>query len=120
MNKKPNTASALAGIIAAKRGGEETPDLPTPEVAAAPTPEPIAPPSPTPVPASPASARVAVRPVKKELSSKSTDPNYKQFSVYLRKDTRKKAGRLLEDMDTDMDFSDLTQMLLEQWIKANT
>lgn len=120
MSKKPNTASALAGIIAAKRGGNETQVPATPEASAAPAPEPFAPPSPAPLPVAAAPEPVAVSPKKKRPVAKSVDPNSKQFSVYLRKDTRKKVSRILDDMDNGMDFSDLTQMLLEQWIKANT
>jgi hypothetical protein len=55
---------------------------------------------------------------KKEKVGKYRDPNFHAFGVYLRKDTHKRVNRRLEDMESDMDFSDLVQSLLEQWIKS--
>ena len=120
MSKKPDTASALAGILKARRGDDaaaadpppvETPEKPEPAVAPSP-----APPSP-PVSQAPAPPTVERKPRGGKSSDKAT---YDQFSVYLRKDTRKKVKRALEDKETGQDFSDLVQELLEQWLKSNT
>jgi hypothetical protein len=104
MSKKPDTASALAGILRAKRGDETPPSpalptiIPYTEIARQP---------PTSAP--------------KHRGGKSSDKkNYAQFSVYLRKDTRKKAGRALDDAETGQDFSELVQELLEQWLASRT
>ena len=103
MSKKPNTASALASILQAKRNGEVT---------SAP------PPSPAPVVAPPT---IEAPPPSKGRGGKSSDKaNYSQYSVYLRKDTRKKVGRALDDAETGQDFSELVQELLEQWLAART
>lgn len=103
MSKKPDTASALASILRAKR----TEEVATP-----------APPSPAPVLA-PAAVEAPPRP--KGRGGKSSDKaNYSQYSVYLRKDTRKKVGRALDDEETGQDFSELVQGLLEQWLASRT
>src|SRR4051812_15246168 len=115
MSKKPDTAAALAGILKAKRE-PVAPAAPAPAIAE--TPEPAAPaaipvsaPSPSPAlpPMAPVSQSKAAGP--KAKSGKSSDPNYRQFSVWLRKDTRKKVGRALDDADTGQDFSELVQEL---------
>ena len=118
MSKKPNTATALAGILNAKRGVEPVSEPAVPvEVPttrdATPPPSPALPDTPSqvsvPMPVSNKAARIG----------KSKDKaNYNQFSVYLRKDTRKKAGRVLEDTNPELDFSDLVQELLEQWLAS--
>jgi hypothetical protein len=120
MSKKPDTASALAGILKAKRGGDDA-DEPVIPAAVAPIAEKQLPPSPALLP-TPAPAVVeSISTGKKGRGGKSSDKaNYSQYSVYLRKDTRKKVGRALDDMDSDKDFSELMQFLLEQWLKSNT
>ena len=120
MSKKPDTASALAGILRAKRGDEsEGATIPlaasAPATAAPTPPSPALPPAPSVAVASPAISEKKTRGGKS--SNKST---FSQFSVYLRKDTRKKVGRALEDAETGQDFSDLVQSLLEQWLKSRT
>jgi hypothetical protein len=121
MSKKPDTASALAGILKAKRGEERSDTSPLP--AALPV-EPETPPPPSPaLPSTPASAEIpnAAMPPSKGRGGKSSDKaNYSQYSVYLRKDTRKKVGRALEDAETGQDFSELVQELLEQWLASRT
>jgi hypothetical protein len=120
MSKKPDTASALAGILKAKRGGDDA-DEPVTPAAVAPIAEKQPPPSPAPLPTPTPSLAEPVSTGKKGRVGKSSDKaNYSQFSVYLRKDTRKKVGRALDDMDSDKDFSELVQSLLEQWLKSNT
>lgn len=120
MSKKPDTASALAGILNARRGGETVSETPVPaELAAVPvaefTPSPALPVAPSPV--APQPVMLERRPRTGKSSDKA---NYSQFSVYLRKDTRKKVGRSLEDGETGQDFSELVQELLEKWLKART
>jgi hypothetical protein len=120
MSKKPDTASALAGILKAKRG-DDVPATDTPAIAAFPDPEKPLPPSPAPLPV--ASLPVETQPAarRKPPTGKSADKaNYSQFSVYLRKDTRKKVGRALDDADKGQDFSELVQELLEKWLASRT
>ncbi len=50
-------------------------------------------------------------------AGKRSDPDYKQFSVLLRKDTHKQVVRSLDDADTGQDVSELVQQLLAQWVK---
>jgi hypothetical protein len=116
MSKKPDTAAALAGILKAKR----EPDRPAETVASVPLraePEPPPPPSPAPLP--PTSSVAMIAP-KKARNGKSSDPNYTQCSIYLRKVLRKKAGRALDDADTGQDFSELVEELLEKWLASRT
>ncbi len=121
MSKKPDTASALAGILKAKRGDDGTASQPA-AVLVRSEPETPLPPSPAPLP--PATLVAAAMPPEargKARSGKSSDKaNYSQFSVYLRKDTRKKVGRALDDADTGQDFSELVQELLEKWLASRT
>jgi hypothetical protein len=120
MSKKPDTASALAGIIKAKRSDDE-PAVVTPPVAVAPAQETTLPPSPALPP--PTSLPVENQPVarRKPPTGKSADKaNYSQYSVWLRKVTRKKVGRALDDDDTGQDFSELVQELLEKWLASRT
>ncbi len=128
MSKKPDTASALAGILKAKRGDDVTADV-APPVAVRPAPETPLPPSPALLPVVPSPvenqpvARVEIQPVarKKPPRGKSADKaNYSQFSVYLRRDTRKKVSRALDDADAGQDFSELVQELLEKWLASRT
>lgn len=120
MNKKPTTAAALAGILQARRGDETKSETVIPEVSEAPA---VSDPSPSPAPL-PEPAREVLMPLataKRQRGGKSSDKaNYSQFSVYLRKDTRRKVGRALEDRESEHDFSELVQTLLEQWLKSGT
>jgi hypothetical protein len=120
MSKKPDTASALAGILRAKRG-DESEGAPTPPEASAPVTAAPTPPSPA-LPATPsvAVASPAISEKKTRGGKSSNKATFSQFSVYLRKETRKKVGRALEDAETGQDFSDLVQSLLEQWLKSRT
>lgn len=120
MSKKPDTASALAGILKAKRG-DNVPAEATPSVAAHPEPDTMSPPSPAPLPRASAPAEIQPLPQRKAHTGKSSDKaNYSQYSVYLRKDTRKKVGRALDDADTGQDFSELVQELLDKWLALRT
>lgn len=121
MSKKPDTASALAGILKAKRG-DDLPAGPAPSVAAPvptetqPLPSPALPPGPPPI----ETPRTVAPAVAKGRGGKSSDPTYSQYSVYLRKAVRKKVGRALDDADTGQDFSDLVEELLEKWLASRT
>jgi len=110
MSKKQNTASALANILSARREPEPSaePDAPEPSSVA---PEPVAPPSPAPL--------VLAAPPKGR-GGKSSDPEFKQCSVYLPKKLRKQINRALEDEDKGRDFSGLVKDLLEQWLVSGT
>jgi hypothetical protein len=118
MSKKQDTASALAGILQAKRG-DDRPAVSTIAIHA----EPDA--GPPPSPALPATL-LRVRPPKAETpaaqprSGKSSDPNYRQCSIYLSKAVRKKVGRALDDADSGQDFSELVEELLEKWLTSRT
>src|SRR5262247_1622870 len=48
---------------------------------------------------------------------KRSDPDYQPTTVLLRKHTKKTASRLLEDIDSGQDLSDLIEQLLTEWIQ---
>jgi hypothetical protein len=48
---------------------------------------------------------------------KRSDPDYKQYSVLLKKQTHKQVTRELDDLENGQDVSVLVQHLLEQWLK---
>ncbi len=56
--------------------------------------------------------------VASNTKGKSSDDDYKQASVYVRKDTHKLVTKAL--VDEDYDFSDLVQSLLDGWLKERT
>ena len=120
MSKSQDTASALAGILKARRG-DETAVAPEPPAATAADPAPPAPPPPALPSTPPRIETVKVETAaEKRRGGKSSDPNYSQFSVYLRKDTHKRVKRRLDDLDTGQDVSELVQVLLEQWLTPRT
>lgn len=121
MSKKADTASALAGILRAKRGDDVTAPESAPGMSD-PTPIDQPPPSPAPLPRppSPVTPRVERPPPRRRAGKCSDKANYSQCSVYLRKDTRKKVKRALDDLDTGRDFSELVQELLEKWLTVRT
>jgi len=47
---------------------------------------------------------------------KSSNPDYERLTVLVRKQTRKTAQRLWEDLEPKKDMSDLVERLLAQWI----
>jgi hypothetical protein len=106
MSKKPDTAAALAGILQAKRS----------EAGPSPTPSPALPPVPPPA----ETPKAVITVVPKGRGGKSSDPNYSQYSIYLRKAVRKKVGRALDDDDTGQDFSELVEELLEKWLASRS
>jgi hypothetical protein len=121
MTKKQDTATALAGILKAKRGDETSAAPAGAMVTPAAEPETPSPPSPA-LPVIPPRVETtkAETPAVKGRGGKSSDPNYSQYSVYLRKGIRKKVGRALDDADTGQDFSELVEELLEKWLASRT
>lgn len=47
---------------------------------------------------------------------KRRDPEYSATTFYVRKNTKRKAARLLEDTDAKQDLSDLVEQLLAKWV----
>ena len=52
-------------------------------------------------------------------AGKRSNPNYEPTTLLLRKETKKKANRLLEDIGNRQDLSDLTEQLLSLWIEQH-
>ena len=51
---------------------------------------------------------------------KRSDPDFQQTTLILRKETKKKANRKLEDTEAKMDLSDLVEHLLTEWTTLQT
>ncbi len=51
---------------------------------------------------------------------KRSDPEYAPTTFFVRKDTKRRAGRLLEDMNAKQDLSDLVEQLLAKWIAEHS
>jgi hypothetical protein len=51
---------------------------------------------------------------------KRSDPEFSPTTFFVRKGTKRKAARLLEDQDAGKDLSDLVEQLLAQWISKNS
>ena len=47
---------------------------------------------------------------------KRSDPAYSPTTFFVRKETKRRASRLLEDQDAGKDLSDLVEELLSQWV----
>lgn len=52
-------------------------------------------------------------------TGKRSNPDYEATTVLLRKKTKRKASRLLEDIDSKHDLSELIETLLTEWITEN-
>jgi len=50
-------------------------------------------------------------------AGKRSDPEYEPTTLLLRKATKKAAFRLLEDLETGQDLSDLVERLVARWIR---
>jgi hypothetical protein len=50
---------------------------------------------------------------------KRSDPAFRPTTFFVRKETQRKAARLLEDQDAGKDLSDLVEELLAKWISDN-
>jgi hypothetical protein len=61
--------------------------------------------------------RATPAPVGRPEAGKRSNPDYKQFSVLLKKQTHMDASHTLDRAGRQMDVSDLVQHLLEQWLK---
>lgn len=48
---------------------------------------------------------------------KRSDPEYKQFSVLLKRQTHRQVTTILRDKENSPDVSELLQQLLEQWLE---
>jgi hypothetical protein len=48
---------------------------------------------------------------------KRSHPDYKQYSVLLKKHTHRQVTNILRDQENGQDVSELVQQLLEQWVK---
>jgi hypothetical protein len=49
---------------------------------------------------------------------KRSDPEYKQYSVLLKRHTHRQVTNILRDQDDSPDVSELLQQLLEQWLET--
>ncbi len=49
-------------------------------------------------------------------TGKRSNPDYEPTTVLLRKQTKRKTSRLLEDIDSEHDLSELIEILLGKWI----
>ena len=62
--------------------------------------------------------RMVVRSLGRPRNGKRSNPDYKQISALVRKDTHRNVMRALLDEPTDRDVSDLLQALLEDWLSG--
>ncbi len=65
-------------------------------------------------PAPSADLLLQMKPAKPQ--GKRSDPEWKQFSVLLKKESHKQAGIILRQKYDGVDISDLMQALLEKWL----
>jgi hypothetical protein len=79
------------------------------------TAEPAAPKTPNETSAAPAAVKGRGRP-----AGKRSNPDYEPTTVLLRKQTKRKASRLLEDTESADDLSDLIERLLHGWISEHS
>jgi len=64
-----------------------------------------------------ANTKPASPPIKKV--SKSQDPDWKAYSLFLKKETHSEMNFLLRKLDDGEDMSDLVQRLVEKWVASN-
>jgi hypothetical protein len=53
-------------------------------------------------------------------AGKRSDPAFRPTTFFVRKETQRKAARLLEDQEAGKDLSDLVEELLGKWISDNS
>lgn len=53
-------------------------------------------------------------------AGKRSNPDYEPTTVLLRKHTKRKASRLLEDINSEHDLSELIELLLVSWISEHS
>lgn len=112
MSKKPDTATALAGILRAKRGEEAPAPDAAAEIAPADAIIPL-PPSPAPV----ETARPRSKKKADTTTGKRANPDYCQANAYVPKSLRRAVDKALIDIE-GMDYSDLIADLLNKWLKS--
>lgn len=78
------------------------------------TPEPVAEPAPTP----PAGAQEAGKGKGRPAIGKRSNPEWKLYSHFLKKQTQRAAAARLQAEDEGRDLSDVLQELLENWLKT--
>ena len=74
----------------------------------------------TPPPDTPAAPPQQAPMAKAGRGGKRSDPDYSPTTFFVRKDTKRKAGRLLEDINAKQDLSDLVEQLLSKWIAEHS
>jgi hypothetical protein len=62
-------------------------------------------------------ALAVAAPASTARAGKSSHPEYKKFTLVLKKHTQKQAKRLADDMEPRRDLSDVVQELLDGWIE---
>jgi len=87
--------------------GKETPPAQTDELETTQTPD-----------EEPAQTAPVLAAEPKKLQGKRSNPEWKQFSVLLKKESHKKATLILRERYEGTDISDLMEALLEQWLKS--
>jgi hypothetical protein len=65
-------------------------------------------------------APVAIAPGRGRRAGKRSDPTFRPTTFFVRKETQRKAARLLEDQDAGKDLSDLVEELLAKWVVENS
>src|SRR5258708_38776335 len=53
-------------------------------------------------------------------TAKRSDPAFRATTFFVRRETKRKAARLLEDQETGKDLSDLIEELLAQWVAEHS
>lgn len=53
---------------------------------------------------------------RRRRTGKRSDPAFRPTTFFVRKETQRKASRLLEDQESGKDLSDLVEELLAQWV----
>jgi hypothetical protein len=90
MTEKPQKYGAIAGLRKAQQPPSETPQPPS----------------------------GPLLPAKPKPQGKRSDPDWKQYSVLLKKESHKQASLILRQKYEGVDISDLMQALLAQWIRG--
>ena len=57
---------------------------------------------------------------KARRTGKRSDPAFRATTFFVRRETKRKAARLLEDQETGKDLSDLVEELLAQWVAEHS
>lgn len=71
----------------------------------------------------PVPIKVEQQPKTAELNGrggKRSNPEFSATTFFVRKDTKRKASRLLEDTNAGKDLSDLVEELLSKWVSKRT